>query len=377
MIPCQRDLFEIPEDLAYLNCAYMSPLLRSVRAAGEAGLARKATPWKITAADFFEGTARLRERFADLAGARSRDVAIVPSASYGMAVAAANVPLSAGQTVLLLDESFPSIVHGWRARAAEAGAEAILLERPADNDWTSVVLDAIDRRTAVAALPHCHWTDGAVLDLRAIGTRLREVAAALVVDATQSLGAYPFPLAEIAPDFLVAAGYKWLLGPYSVSYLYAAERWHTGRPIEYNWITRDGSEDFAGLVRYRDSFQPGARRFDVGEVSNFALIPAATTGIDQLLEWGVEAIQETLAGITARIVAEAEDLGLRAVPSDLRAGHYLGLRFPEGLPPGLPDRLAALQVYASVRGNALRVTPHVYNSDADVDRLMTAIGTSR
>lgn len=381
-LPCQRHLFDIPDEIAYLNCAYMSPLSRRVTEAGHRAVARKARPWEITPADFFTEVGRARRLFATLlaGGVTEDDVAIVPSASYGMAVACANVPLARGQTVLLLDEEFPSVILPWRERAREAGAEALLLPRPADDDWTRVILEAIDRRTAVAALPALHWTDGALIDLPGVAARLREVGAALVVDATQSLGALPFAMDEVRPDMLVAAAYKWLLGPYSLGFLYVAPRHQDGRPIEHNWITRAGSEDFTALTNYAGTqpFQPGARRFDVGETSNFALIPMAIAALEQLLEWGVQRIAAAIGTLTDALVARAAGLGLEAVPSRLRAPHYVGLRFPGGVPPELSRRLATDRVYVSVRSRgALRVTPHVYNTEADIDRLIAAIAAAR
>ena len=378
-LPCQRHLFDIPDDVAYLNCAYMSPLLRRVTEAGQRAVARKVRPWEITPADFFSEIGQARRLFATLlgGGVGADDVAIVPSVSYGMAVACANLPLARSQTVLLLDEEFPSVILPWRERALEAGARALLLPRPADDDWTRVILEAIDQRTAVAALPALHWTDGALIDLSRVAARLREVGAALVVDATQSLGAMPFVMTEVQPDFLVATSYKWLLGPYSLGFLYVAPQHQQGRPVEYNWITRAGSEDFTALASYGGEFrfQPGARRFDVGETSNFALMPMAIAALEQLLEWGVPSIGDSIAALTGPLVARAAELGLEAVPAARRAPHYVGLRFPGGVPPELPRRLAAERVYVSVRGRgALRVTPHVYNTEADIDRLIRAIG---
>ncbi|MGH6914710.1 MAG: aminotransferase class V-fold PLP-dependent enzyme, partial [Geminicoccales bacterium] len=247
--------------------------------------------------------------------------------------------------------------------------EVVTIARPGDGDWTAAILARLDERVAITALPHCHWTDGGLIDLAAIGARCREVGSALVVDATQSLGAMPLDLAAVAPDYLVCAGYKWLLGPYSLAYLYVAPRHQDGRPIEQNWIGRAGSEDFARLIDYQSQYQPGARRFDVGERSNFALLPVGIAGLEQLLRWGQAAIATTLAARTAQIAQRAMALGLSAIPAHLRAGHFLGLRFAGGVPAGLPERLASEQVHVSLRGDSVRVTPHLYNNDADLDRL--------
>ena len=177
----------------------------------------------------------------------------------------------------------------------------------------------------------------------------------------------------VRPDYLVCPGYKWLLGPYSLGYLYVAPQHRDGRPLEHNWIARRGSEDFARLIDYRDDYQEGARRFDVGERSNFALVPVGIVGLEQLLAWGVERIAATLAAKTAAIAERAAALGIGAAPSHLRAGHYLGLRLPGGAPPELPERLAEGRVFVSVRGDSLRVTPHLYNHEEDVDRLFEVL----
>ncbi|NOT08489.1 MAG: aminotransferase class V-fold PLP-dependent enzyme [Gemmatimonadales bacterium] len=369
-LPCQRHLFDIPADVAYLNCGYMGPLPIRSRDAGQRAAARKAHPWEITPAHFFEEIEEARRRFGQLLDASADQIALIPSASYGMATAVANLPMRAGQRVLLLDEEFPSTTYAWRAAAAQQGAEAVLLPRPADDDWTRAVLDAIDRRTAVAALPLFHWTDGGVLDLVAIGRRLREVGAALVVDATQAAGAMPFDLQAIDPDFLVVASYKWLLGPYSTGFLYAAPRHDGGAPLEQHWLGREGSEDFTALARYREEFRRGARRFDMGEPSNFSVMPTVLESLRQILEWGVPTVYERATMLARQIIAGTIPLGLTAVPEERRAGHFLGLRFPRGVPPTLSARLAEARVFVSVRGSALRVTPHVYNDENDTARLV-------
>jgi selenocysteine lyase/cysteine desulfurase len=376
MIPNQRHLFDIPADVAYLNCAYMAPLLRAVVSAGEEGVRRKARPWDITPRDFFPQAERARELFAGLIHASASDVALIPSASYGIATAAKNLELRSGQRIVVLAEEFPSNVYAWREHAAASGAEVAVVPRPADSNWTRMALESIDRRSAIVALSQCHWTDGGCLDLAIIGERCREVRAALVLDLTQSAGAMPFDVTRVQPDFAVSATYKWLLGPYSMGFLYVAPARRAARPLEHNWIARRGSENFAALVEYNDEFQPGACRFDVGERSNFALLPMVIAALEQLGEWGIESIAETLRARTAQIAHRAHDLGLRSVPDEHRAGHFLGLRFPRGLPADLLETLVAHRVYVSVRGDSMRVTPHLYNDDHDVERLFEALRRS-
>jgi len=249
----------------------------------------------------------------------------------------------------------------------------VTVPRPADHDWAAAIDDCMDDHTAIVAVPNCHWTDGSLVDLVRVGARARELGAALVVDATQSLGAYPFDVARVRPDFLVTAAYKWLLGPYSLGFLYADRERRAGRPLEHNWITRAGSEHFGGLVQYTSDFQPGARRYDMGERSNFALLPMALAALRQILDWKVEAVAAAIGELTGRIETGAAALGIAAMPANRRAPHLVGLRLGGDAPDELATQLAARQVFVSVRGDRLRVAPHVYNTAADVDRFIAAL----
>jgi selenocysteine lyase/cysteine desulfurase len=223
-LPGQRLLFDIPDDVAFLNCAYMSPLPKASAAAGERGLARKLRPWMMTPDDFFSASEAVRAGFANLINAAPDDIAFAPAVSYGMAQAAANIPLKRTQTIVTLAEQFPSNVYPWMDLAERTGAQFIAVPRPPDDDWTAALLGAIDAATGVVAVPHCHWTDGGLIDLEAVGAACRRVGAVLCVDGTQSVGALPFDVKRLDPDYLAVASYKWLLGPYSFGFLYVAPR---------------------------------------------------------------------------------------------------------------------------------------------------------
>jgi len=365
----QRDLFEIPEDIVYLNCAYMSPQLRPAREIGERAVSRKSRPWEITPGDFFEEAEEVRALFARLVGGDADGVAIVPSVSYGISVAAANVPVGEGQKILILDDQFPSNVYAWRGLAERSGARLVTVPRPEDFDWTRALLEEINADTAVVAVPNCHWTDGSLVDLARVGESAREAGAALVVDAIQSLGAHPFDVSEVRPDFLVASSYKWLLGPYGVGFMHVGEKYREGEPIEHNWINRRGSQDFSRLVAYQDAFQPGARRYDVGERSNFALLPMAAEALRQLIDWEVGNVSETIGTLTDLIEEKAEGLGIMTTPKKRRVRHMIGLMLGHDAPDDLARRLTTHNVFVSVRGESVRVSPHLYNTERDVDLL--------
>lgn len=380
MLACQRHAFSLPERLHYLNAAYMAPQARAVEAAGMAAILRRRVPSRMTPADFFVDSDRARSAFARLIGVPDpKRVAIVPSASYGLAVVARNLPIRSGQNIVVLHEQFPSNVYAWRRLCQTSGATVRTVATPESTPgrgrrWNERLLDAIDRETALVAVPHVHWAEGTRFELAAVGRRAREMGAAFVIDGTQSIGAHPFSLEEIRPDAVVCAAYKWLLGPYSFGFAYFGERFEDGVPLEETWISREGSDDFRRLVHYTDAYVPGALRYDVGERSNFILTPMAIAGLELVLEWQPPRIQEYCAALTAELVSEARTLGFFLEDDEYRASHLFGIRIPDGIEPDrVATQLAAHEVSASLRGRCLRIAPHVYNTGDDVAALAAVL----
>ena len=318
LIGPQREAFNVPGEIAYFNTASLAPQLHAVRAAGEAALERRGQPWRITASDWFADVERLRSTFAQIIDAGSDGVAIVPATSYGLAVAARNLPLAAAQRVLVLAEEYPSGIYTWRGAAKRSDAEILTVRREPGESWTDAVLAALDERVAIVSVPNVHWTDGALVDLNTIAERTREVGAALVIDGSQSVGAMPISMAELRPDYLVTVGYKWLLGPFSVGYLYVAEEHWDGEPLEENWINRARSEDFAALLDYQNAYQPGARRFDAGQRTKFELprfhmhfTPTSSSWLNLVERWFAE--------LTTKRLKRAAHRSVRALNADIRA----------------------------------------------------------
>ena len=382
MLPCQRYRFQLPPHLHYLNCAYMAPLAREVEEAGLRGMARRRDPSKITATDFFAETDALRERFARLIGSSDpQRVAIIPAVSYGIATAARNVPVESGQNIVILGEQFPSNVYVWMRKAEENGAELRVVERSAKGrpspgaSWNRRLLRAIDRRTAVVATPVVHWADGTRFNVAAIGRRARSVGAAFVIDGTQSIGALPFDVKKVAPDALVVAGYKTLFGPYQSGLAWFGERFDDGVPLEEPWAAREGSDRFvAGRIEYVESYRPGALRYDVGERSNQIQVPMLNAALDMVLEWGPERVQEYCENLLEPFEEIFREAGFELEDRAWRGAHLFGLRSVRGLDA---DKAAATLrragIFVSVRGEAIRVAPQVYNDRADLDALAATL----
>ena len=370
----------LASDTCYLNCAYMAPVSNRVANVGREALERLRNPSQLDINDFFDPAMRVRQLFAELINAADpHRVGIIPAVSYGMATIARNTKLTRKQQVVIVEEQFPSVVYTWRRACANSGASLRVIAPPSTDGsraaaWNDALLEAIDRTTAVVVVPELHWTDGVRFDLHAVSTRAHAVGARLVVDGTQSIGAKPFDVEHLQPDAVICAGYKWVTGPYGIGVAYFGDAYDDGVPLEENWITRHGSDDFAGLINYCDTYQPGAIRYDVGERSSFILLPMLEAALNQVLEWGPATVATHTAALTNNAVPTLQALGCRIEDNEWRAGHLLGVRLPPTADPRrLADELAARKISVSLRGNAIRISPHLYNDANDIRALVTAL----
>jgi selenocysteine lyase/cysteine desulfurase len=372
-----RAEFDIPRDICYLNAAYMTPQPRSVVEAAIRGAKRRAQPWQITPPDFFAEVESLRSTFAGQVGCTPDHIAIVPSAAYGVACAANNLQVRSGDVVLGMEDQFPSNYYAWRRKALAVGADIHIVSKEEGQSWADALLAAIELRgdeIAVATLEGHHWASAESVDLDIVIPALRDVGAKVVLDLTQTIGAHPINITRLAPDFMATAGYKWQFCPYGIAFLYVDERYFDGVPIEEAWMNRDGAEDFSRLADFTDQYHPGARRFDMSEKSSFSNIAGALAALQLLEEWGIDNISNTLAVTNARIAEILLEHGFTIVPAKARATHFQGARLPATDPRELATRLHENSVFASVRGDHLRVAPHVYTDDEDLARFAKVLG---
>lgn len=380
----QRSLFQIPEDVSYLNGASMSPLLEKVAQAGIAGMESKRRPDLLRSTDYFEDAKRVKKSFADLIGCPdSQRIAILPSVSYGIATVVKNVQVSKGQKILLVDEIFPSNYYGWERLAREKEAHLQMIKPPSGPNrgpnWNQEILAAIDKNTAVISLGHIHWADGTLFDLQAIRAKTKAVGAAMIIDGSQTIGAMPIDVESLQPDALMGVTYKWLFGPYSNALAYFGPYFDEGIPIEESWINRKNSEDFSKLVNYQTEYQPGAGRYSMGQQSNFINLPMILASIAQVKEWGVENIQTYARELTRDPIQRLQDMGLQVEAEENRSSHLIGIRFsPTDFDLAvLKEQFQQKKVFLSFRGNAVRVSTHLYTLARDWDKVVVAFGASR
>lgn len=381
---CQRDSFSIPDDVVYLNSAYMGPLPRVAQQAAGAALAARAVPIGITADDFFAPAEAARGLCAGLIGADPESIAFVPTTAHAVAIAARNLALPAGSRIVLPEGQFPSNVLAWR-RLAARGVELRTVRRPAEADaanagttvaalWNARLGDAIDAGCALLAIEPAHWTDGTVFDLEGLAARARARGAAVVVDATQFVGAMPIDVARLQPDLLVAHAYKSMLAQYGLGFAYFGPRLAGGEPLDEGWLVRRDARDFARLVDYQDDYAPGMRRYDTSLRANTVLIASLLASASLLAQWRPVRVQAYCRAIVADFVPAVRALGFTVAEPHERAANLFGLGAPAGVDlEALRARLAARRIFVSIRGRSIRVSPHVYNDAGDLARLLQAL----
>lgn len=372
-----------------MNAAYMSPSLLASETAWVAGARRKSTPWEVAKPDFYDSVEQLRTATAKLIGAAPDCIALVPSASYGVAVAAANLQprLSATANIVSLGGEHTSNRFVWQQMAAKMGILMKIVPPPTllppGVNWGNRVLEEIDANTAVVAVTPMFWLDGTRLPLELLAARCKEVGAALVVDATQCVGATPFDVNKIEVDFLVCAGYKWLLWPYGLGFLYAHPKWHGGNGVEqHGWADPEqksgrglamwglsGGENEYGKLDLAE--RKTARRLEMGGRPFLDAVPAALAATEQLLAWDPARIAATLAPLTANIAEAAVTRGY-SVPT-VRSDHFIGIKTGSDSAALVSRLWKHHRVHVSARGQCIRVSPHVYNSTHSVQRLFAAL----
>ena len=382
MLASQRALFEMPRHICYLNAASYSPLPLRTQEAARVAVGRKGTPWTLEPTFANGQHERARAAAARLIHADPADMALIPSISYGVATAAKVLTIDRGARVLVLENDHSSPVLEWQTRADPQGFTAETIRRPDDGDWTSAVLAAIERPGAppvgLASISSVHWSDGGLIDIEKVGAALRQRGAAFLIDATHSAGVLTMDVRRLDPDFVIFPTYKWLLGPYGRAFLYVAKRHQNGIPLEQTAFGRRNVRAENEVYFADVSYLPDARRFDMGERDHFISMEMASIGMEMMAEWGGSAVVQRLLMLTERI---AEGLrgdylhgfGVGVPESRLRAPHILSLDFKDGMPTGLVEGLATEGIYVAARLGRMRISPHVYNDEADADRFVAAL----
>jgi selenocysteine lyase/cysteine desulfurase len=378
----QKHLFSLDPDVHYLNCASKSPLLKVAEEAAIQALVRARNPIKISADYFFDEAEEVRKSFGAIVNCVPESVALIPSSSYGFSSVLKNtLPKKKGKAIVL-EEEFPSGYFAAKQWCEEHQNELIVVKPEAGlsrlgEDWNSKILDAIDENTSLVLISAIHWMTGLKYDLAAIGTKCAAVGAYFIVDGSQAVGALPIDVEALKIDALISAGYKWLFGSYSLGIAYIGDKFNQGSPIEESWMNRTNARDLSTLTQYEPTYQAKAGRYNVGETSNFILMPILKAGLAQVNTWQVSNIQAYTKDLIQPLLTYLRSIGSTLEAEAYFSNHLFALSLPEQISlDQLRTNLTNQKVVISSRGKYLRVSVNVFNDSKDIAQLIQAIQTA-
>jgi selenocysteine lyase/cysteine desulfurase len=376
---CQKHLFSINEDVHYLNCAYKAPILKSAEKAAINALIKDRNPFNLKADDFFSDVNKVKIEFGKLINSSKENIALIPSTSYGFSSVLNNVKSSPGKTAITIKDEFPGsyfCLEKW-TKKNNNNLKVISpssTSHTVGENWNEQILDNINNNTSLVLMSSIHWMNGTKFKLKEIGERCKKFGAIFIVDGTQSVGALKMDINECNIDALVCASYKWLFGPYSMGLAYFSDQFANGSPLEESWMNRTNASNFSSLTDYDSNYQVKANRFDVGEKSNFLLMPILLEGLKQVNKWTVNGIQSYCNELTYPLLKNLSEIGIKFEEQKYFTPHLFSLNLPKKIDPiHLKANLEENNVFISLRGDFLRVSLNVFNNKNDIEKLIYVI----
>ena len=371
MLRAQEFPWATAGDAIYLNNASTGPLPTRTVAASGAFMRMRAEPFRLTDSVQFATLTRARELCARLIGASSAEIALMVNTTYGVNLAARALPLKSGDVIVTFDREFPANIYPWMA-LERRGIRLVRIpcrDRLPDED---ALLAALDQRGVRAvSVSWVQFSSGYRADLARIGRACRERGIFFVVDAIQGLGATPIDVKSCLVDVLAAGGQKWLLSPWGTGFAYVrAELIPTIEPAAVGWMAVKASDDFSKLVDYDLTWRDDARRFEVITLP-FQDFAGLNASLELMFELGPEAIAEQVAALATRIANWAQTRSDVELITPADPAHRAGIvSFIPADAPAAARRLAEAGVVFSLREGAIRLSPHCYNTNAEIDRAL-------
>jgi cysteine desulfurase/selenocysteine lyase len=374
----RQEWFEI-EDATYLNLASQSPMPKVSIRAVQAALEANKYPHQKPDSTFFEVPNRLRTSLARLIGAKPEEIALTSGASAGVAAVAYGLTWKPGDEVITAKGEFPLQYTTWKPMEEREGLKLKIVSPRERFITADDLIAAMTPRTRLVSVSMVRFDDGSLLDAARVAQACHQQGALLLLDASQSCGAMPMDVTQLGADFIVSAGYKWLLGPFGTGFFWARSE-HLGmvRPGPFYWLALMGSHNFAALNFEDPKPAANAKRWDSPEWAsyfNFNLA-AMDVSVDFVVRMGPELVQAH----NRKLI----DLMFERLPKDrfvikspldaARRGSYgcFAARSPEKTAEHY-QHLRKENVIVSLREGNIRVSPHLYNSERDIDRLIGVV----
>ena len=368
-----REQFPVTKNKVFLNHAAQSPLPKPVVDA-----IGKYTNEFLNFGTTSTGTNDDgKPYFARLIGARPEEIALIENTSMGLNIVANMLHYPPGSKIVTTDLEYPSVVYPWLRKGLGVKLHYV------KNVDGKVLLDdmekAVDDKTVAAAISHVEYSNGFRHNLRVLSEIVHEHGAYLIVDAIQSVGTMPIDVKRDDVDFLMASCYKWLLSPPGAAYLFVKDELiEKFEPPFVGWASVDQQvfETVDPWDIWSLSLSKTASRFQIGTSSIISLV-GATVAMKMLLDFGTENIQRRIKKLTDHLIGSVEDLGLKLQTPQEKPCRSGIVNFRINRPKKLADRLNKKGIVVSARSNGIRVAPHYYNTEQEVDRLMEQVGKAK
>ena len=377
-MPDYRQEFPDFAPTIYLDCAYQGPFPRQTVARIHQAIELKCHPERLEAAEYFSLPERVRARLASLIRADASEIALTNSTTQGIGLVASGLDFKAGDEVVISSGNFPANLFTW-LHLRRLGVRVRVLKPAGGHVRLEEVAQALTPRTRVLALDWVSYINGGRIDLAALGELVRRRGGIFVVDGTQGVGALECLVHALPVDVLAVAAYKWLLGPYGTGFVYLRREVQDRLELQVvNWMSVEGSEDFDALPMENFTLPRAARIFDVPETSNFLNLYALEASLEFLGRVGVHAVTEHARRLLDRLAAGLRRQGYRlseaAEPE--HCSTILGFQADSlEATTQVHAKLRAHHVAVSMRHGMIRVSPYLYNTDADIDQLLSVLSS--
>lgn len=367
------------EGATYLNLAGQSPVPKTGVKALERAIEWKNSPHTVPDNEYFDGPNRVRTAIAKLVGAQADEIALTSGASAGTQAVAYGLQWKPNDEVITASGEFPLQYATWKPMEEREGILVKAIKPNGEFHTADDFIAALTPRTRLVSVSHVRFDNGAMIDAAKLAAACHAQGALLLLDVSQSCGAVPMHVAELGADFLVCAGYKWLLGPFGTGFFWCRQEHITKmRPGPFYWMAAEGVSNFADLATAPPKPANAARRWDAAETANFYNLAAMEAGLELVLRAGPPVIAEHNHQLMEELFARLpKDRCVVASPTDrARRGPYgcFQARTTEKTKE-LYNKLRAEKVITSLREGKVRVSPYLYNSERDIDRLVRVVTT--
>lgn len=374
----RQEWFEI-EDATYLNLASQSPMPKVSIRAVQAALEAKRNPHLKTDSTFFEVPNRIRASLAKLIGARPEEIALTSGASAGAVAVAYALTWKPGDEVITSKGEFPLQYATWKPMEEREGVKLKVVSPRERFITADDLIAAMTPRTRVVSVSMVRYDDASLLDVRRVADACHKQGALLLLDASQGCGAIPMDVKSLGADFIVSAGYKWLLGPFGTGFFWAkSEHLSMVRPGPFYWMAVAGSDNFAALNFEDAKPEASAKRWDAPEAASYfnLNLVAMDASVDFVVRTGPEAVAAHNRKLIELMFERLpKDRFVIASPLDAaRRGTYgcFAARNPEKTAEHY-QHLRKENVVVSLREGNIRVSPYLYNTERDIDRLISVV----